>query len=170
MRGNETADTSAQTTGMRLQLASNLRLALAAIQDDEIFEKAGLVIVEGLDLDGAAGAPTRGEKPVSVGIWTRTDVLNERPLRVFSAADHKRDDASAVQQDQPADWPGEHEVAFAVFEVGVPPHLLRKREVAEQTAHNVSEHVDRRLATLPDTVCEVGSAGGFGALERIDFD
>jgi hypothetical protein len=132
LRGNEAADAPAQSTGMRFQFAADLRFTLAAIQDDEIFEESGLVVVEGLYFDRTTGPPARRQKPVTVCVRSRADVLHKRPLRVLGPTDDEGHDTSAVQQDQPADWSREDEVAFAILEIRVPPHLLRKREIAKQ--------------------------------------
>src|SRR5678816_3275922 len=149
---------------MRFQFAADLRFTLAAIQDDEIFEESGLVVVEGLYFDRTTGPPARRQKPVTVRVRSRADVLHKRPLRVLGPTDDEGHDTSAVQQDQPADWSREDEVAFAILEIRVPPHLLRKREIAKQAAHDVRKHVDRRLASLANAVGEIGSPRGFRAV------
>src|SRR5215510_8256514 len=102
---------------MRFKLAPNLRFTLATIEDDEVFEQPRLVVVEGLDLDGATGASARGEEAMPVGIRPRADVLDEWTLRALGPADDEGNHASAVQQDQPANRSREDEIAFAVLEV-----------------------------------------------------
>src|SRR6185369_15969572 len=49
-------------------------------------------------------------------------------------------------------------------------HLLRERQAAQQRAGDVGEHVDRRLATLPDAIREIGPLRRVAALERPDID
>src|SRR5690349_16794038 len=119
---------------MRFEFAPNLRFTLAAIQDDEVFEQPRLVIVEGLHLDRATGTSARREEAMTIGVRPRADVLDEWTLRALGPADDEGDDASAIQKDQPADRPREDEIALAVLEVRVPPHLLREREIAQQPA------------------------------------
>src|SRR5262245_42910749 len=122
---------------MRFKFAPNLRFALTAIQNDEVFEEPRLVIVKGLHLDGAPSPPARGEETMAVRVRPRADVLNEWTLRVLDAADHERDHPSAVQEDEPPNRSRKHQIALAVVEIRIPPHLLRKREVAKQSAHHV---------------------------------
>ncbi len=156
---DEAADAATELAGVRLELAPDLRFALRAIEDDEVLEQTALVVVERLDLDRAPRAAARRQEAVTVGVRAGPDVLHVGTLRDLGAADDERHDATAVHQHEPADRTREHELALAVLEVGVPPHLLRKREVAQQAAHDVGEHVDRGLATLAHAVGEVGALG-----------
>ena len=81
---------AAQLARVRLELAADLRLALAAIEDDEVLEQPRLVVLERLDLDRAAGAAARRQEPMAVGVRTRADVLHRRSLRQLGSADDER--------------------------------------------------------------------------------
>ena len=155
---------------MCFQLAADARLALAPVEDDEIFEQPRLVVFEGLDLDGTTRAAARRQKPMAVGLRTRTDVLNVRSLRDFRAANDERYDASAVHEHEPADRPRKHELAFAVFQVRIPAHLFWKCQVAQQRTHHVREHVHCRFAALSHSIREIGALGRFVTFERADLD
>ena len=72
LRGDEAADAAAQLARVRLELAPDLRLALAAIEDDEVLEQPRLVVVERLDLDRAAGAAARRQEAMAVGVRRRS--------------------------------------------------------------------------------------------------
>src|SRR5262245_61454836 len=133
---------------MRFKLAPNLRLTLAAIQDDEVLEQPRLVIVERLHLDGATSASARREEAMAVGVRAGADVLDQWTLRHLGPADDEGDDAPAVQKDQPPDRSREDEVALPVLEVRVPSHLLGKCQVTKQPAHDVGKDVDSSLAAL----------------------
>ena len=140
---------------MRFELAPDLLLALAAVEDDEVLEQPLLVVVEGLDLDRAPGPAARRLEAMTVSIGPGPDVLHRRPLRLIGPPDHERDDASAVEEHEPANRAREDQVAFAVLEIRVPAHLLREREVAQHAAHHVGEHVHRGLAALFHAIREV---------------
>src|SRR5205085_8019822 len=123
LRRDQTADAPAEPARVRLELAPNLRLTLAAIEDDEVLEQPRLIIVEHLDLDRPPRAAACRQEAMAVGIRSRANVLHERTLRILVPADHERHDAAAVEKNQPADRPREHEIALAVLEVAVPAHL-----------------------------------------------
>src|SRR5207244_5562607 len=112
----------------------------------------------------------RRQEPVAVRVRSRADVLDERTLRILRSPDDERDDAATIEKDQPANRPREHEVALAVFEVGVPSHLLWKGEVAKQAAHHIREDVYGRLAALAHAIREIGPLRRVAALERADLD
>src|SRR5205085_3857227 len=152
---DQTADAPAEPARVRLELAPNLRLTLAAIEDDEVLEQPRLIIVEHLDLDRPPRAAACRQEAMAVGIRSRANVLHERTLRILVPADHERHDAAAVEKNQPADRPREHEIALAVLEVAVPAHLLRERQVAQQPTRDIGEHVDCRLAALTHAIREV---------------
>src|SRR5262245_50708941 len=141
---------------MRFKFAAKLRFTLAAIQDDEVLEEPRLVVVEGLHLDRATGAAARGQEAVAIGVRSRADVLNEWALRTLGSADDERNDTAAVQEDEPSDRSREDEIALAVLEVCVPAHLLRKCKVAKQSAHDIGKDIDGRLASLANSIREIG--------------
>src|SRR5215208_4680182 len=111
---------------MRFELAPDLLLALAAIEDDKILEQPLLVVIERFDLDRATGAAARRLEAMTVRVGSGADVLHGRPLRLIGPPNDERHDPSSVQQHQPANRAREDEVALAVLEVGVPAHLLGK--------------------------------------------
>ena len=100
---------------------------------------------------------------MAVGLRTGPDVLYVGTLRHLGSANHEGHDATAVHQHEPADRPREDKVPFPVFEVGVPAHLLGKRQVAQQTAHHFRQHIDGGLAAL------VHPIGQVHALRRLMF-
>src|SRR5262245_28889853 len=122
------ADPATKPSGVRLKLAPDARFAFGAIEHDKVLEKAGLVVVERFDFDRSSRAPTGRQKPMAISVRPRADVLHIGPLRQLRATDHKGHDAPAVEQYEPSNGPGEHQLALAVFEVRVPAHLLRERE------------------------------------------
>ncbi len=119
-------DPAAKPPRVRFELTTDLLLALAAIEDDEVLEQPLLVVVERLDLDRAPGPAARGLEAMSVGVRPGSDVLHRRALRLLRPPDHERHDAPAVQQHEPANRPREQQIALAILEVGVPSHLLRE--------------------------------------------
>src|SRR5437667_2853080 len=155
---------------MRLELTPDLRFTLIAIEDDEVLEQPGLVVVEHLDLDRAASASACRQEAMTVRVRSRPDVLHQRTLRVFRSPDDERDDAATVEKNQPANRPREDEVALAVLEIRVPSHLLWKGEVAKQASHHVREDVHGRLAALAHPIGEIGPLRRVAAFERADVD
>ena len=170
LRGQLGADAAAEPARVRFELAPDLLLALAAVEDDEVLEQPLLVVVERLDLDRAARPAAGRLEAVAVGVRPGADVLHRRTLCLLRPPDDERDDASAVEQHEPANGTGEDKVALAVLEVRVPAHLLREREVAQDAAHDVGQHVDRGLATLLHAVREVFAFRCLRALEGSDVD
>src|SRR5687768_13794111 len=126
MRRHEAADAATQPPRMRFQLAPNPRLALRAVEDDEVLEQPGLVVLEGLDLDGPARAPAGRKETMPVGLGAGPDVLHVRPraLRKLRSANDEWHHAAAVHQHQPPDRAREQKVPLSVFKEGVPSHLL----------------------------------------------
>ena len=92
------------------------------------------------------------------------------PCDALRPAYDERDDASAVHQHQPTYGSGEDEIALAVIEVGVPAHLLRKRQVPEQSTHDIGKYVHSRFAALVHPVRQVGSLWRVEALESRHLD
>ncbi len=168
MRRHETTDAATEPARMRFQLAPDPRFALRTVEDDEVFEQPGLVVLEGLDLDGAARAAARRQETMAVGLGAGPDVLHVRALRTLGSTDDEWHDAAAVHQHQPPDRPREDEVPFAVLEMGIPPHLLGKRQIAQQPAHDVRQHIDRGFATLPNPVGQIRALWRLVLLERGD--
>src|SRR5215217_2681382 len=107
---------------MRFELAPDLLLALAAVEDYEVLEQPLLIIVEGLDLDRTSGAAAGRLEAMPVGVRSRADVLYGWSLCLIRPPDHERNDAATVEEHEPANRAREDEVALAVFEVSVPPH------------------------------------------------
>ena len=142
---------------MSLQLATDTLLAFGAIKDDEVLEQAGLVVVEGLDLDRPPCAATRRQEAVAIGVGARADVLNRGALRQLGPANDERHDAAAIQEDQPPDWTRKRQVALSVLEIRIPPHLLRERHVAKQCRHEIGQDVNGRLSALAHTIGEIRS-------------
>ena len=70
------ADAPLQALRFRVELAGNLVVALAPLDNDEVLEQPGLVFVERPDLDGAAGAAAGRQEAVPVGDRPRRDVLH----------------------------------------------------------------------------------------------
>ena len=54
--------------------------------------------------------------------------------------------------------------------MGIPPHLLREREVSQQPAGHVREHIDGGLAALPDPIGQIRAFRRLEPLERGDVD
>src|SRR5688500_16877332 len=118
MGRHETTDAAAKPAGMRFELALDLRLALAALQDDEVLEEPRFVVLERLHLDRPAGAAARRQEAMTVGVRAGPDVLHRWSLRQLRAPNDERHDAPAVEQDEPPYRTGEHQVALVVLEIG----------------------------------------------------
>ena len=108
---------------------------LLAIEHDEVLEQPRLVVVEGLDLDGAAGPAAGGEEPVAVGRRARSHVLHQRRLRALGAADVVRARRGRRRGTAASASAGRTELALAVVEPRVPVHRLRERQAAQQPGH-----------------------------------
>ena len=91
--------------------------------------------------------------------------LRLRAEHVGQAADGERYDASAVEIEQPADRAAEYQFALAILEQGVPVHLLRERQIAEDVAEQLRQRVDGALATDVAARGDVLSLVGFDPLE-----
>ena len=72
VRRDQTADAAAQPARVRLELAPDPRLALGAVEDDEVLEQPRLVVLERLDLDRPPGAAARRQKAMAVGVASPT--------------------------------------------------------------------------------------------------
>ena len=64
---HDAADAALQALRLRVELARDLVVALAALEDDEVLEQPRAVLVERPDLDRPAGASARRQEPVAVG-------------------------------------------------------------------------------------------------------
>ena len=164
------ADAALQPLRLRVELARDLVVALAALEDDEVLEQPRAVLVERPHLDRAAGAAAGRQEPVAVGDGAGRHVLHLPGLRRRRARDRERHDAAAVDEEQPANRPPEQQLAAAVFERRVPVHQLRKRDAAQRAAEHGGQHVDRRLAALPPAERQVLAFRRLHALERADLD
>ena len=109
-------------------------MALAALDDDEILEQPRPVLVEGAHLDRAPGAAARGQEAMAVGDGARRDVLHLTGLGGGGARDGERNDAAAVEEENPAHRTPEEQLAAAVFKGGIPPHQFREREAPKRPA------------------------------------
>ena len=107
---------------------------------------------------------------MAVGVRTRSNVLHRWSLRQLGAANDERHHAAAIQQHEPSNRAAERKIAFAVFEVRVPPHLLRERHVTKQSRHEIGQDIDGRLPALTNAVREIGALRCFSAFERLDFN
>ena len=114
------------------------------------------VVVEGPDLDRAAGASARRQEAMPVGDRAGRHVLHQRARSVRRAADGERHDAAAVEKQQPADRPSEQQLALAVVEHRVPVHLLGKRQVAQHAGEQLGQRVHGALAAHALALGEVG--------------
>ena len=166
----DAADAALQALCLRVELACNLVVALAALEDHEVLEQPRAVFVEGPDLDGPPRASARRQEAVSVGHRARRDLLHLTRLGRRGTGDRERHDAAAIDEQNPADRPAEQQLAPAVLELRIPVHQFRERQAAQRSAEHVREHVDRRLAPLLLSIGQVGALGGFDALERGDVD
>ena len=138
----------AEAPGVPLEIARDAIAPLRVLEDDEVLLEARLVFVEAADLDRAAGPAARRQEAVAVGQRARLDVLHQRTGGVRRAADGEGDDTAAIEEQQPANRPAEHELAPAVVERRVPLHLLGKRQVAQHRAEHGRQRVDGALAAL----------------------
>ena len=132
MRRDETADPPAQLARVRLQLAADLLLALGAIEDDEVLEQARLIVVERLDLDGATGAAAGRQEAMAVGVRPPNGCpapsvpAPARSRRMTNGTTRPPYSRTSQRIGRAND-----EIALAVFEIRVPPHLLRERQSRE---------------------------------------
>ncbi len=159
----------AQASGVDVELADDALAAILALEDHEVLEEPRLVVVERLDLHGAPRAAARGQEAVAVGHGGRPHLLDERRLRQLGAADLEGHDAAAVQEQQPADRAPEGEIAPAVVQVGVPAHVPRERQSAEQARHHGGERVHGGPPPLSPAVGEIPAARRVGLLEIGDL-
>ena len=153
---------------MPFELARDPIAALGVVEDDEVLLEARLVLVEAAHLDRSAGAAARGQESVAVGQRARLDLLHQRAGGVGRAADGEGHHPSAVEEQQPADRPAEHELASPVVERRVPLHLLGERQVAEHAAEHVGQGVDGALAALALQNDEVFALRGLRAPQLLD--
>src|SRR5262245_15884178 len=98
---NQRAHAPAQLPRMHLELALDLRLALAALEDDEVLEEPGLVVLEHLHLDRTSGSPARREETVAVCVGARADILDRGALCDLGTPDDERHHAAAIEQHEP---------------------------------------------------------------------
>ena len=64
---DDAADAALQPLRLGVELAGDLVVPLAALEDDEVLEQPGAILVERADLDRAAGAAARRQEAVAVG-------------------------------------------------------------------------------------------------------
>src|SRR5258708_37491187 len=86
-----------QALRLRVELARNLVVTLAALENDEVLEQPRAVLVERSHLDRAACTAARRQKPVTVGDGPRRHLLHLTRLRGRRPRNRERDDTSAVE-------------------------------------------------------------------------
>jgi hypothetical protein len=101
------AHSASQAARFRFKTSIDAILAFLPIQHDEVLGQPGLVVFERPHLHGPAGAAARGEEPMAVREGSRHNLLHGRRLRQLRTANRKRDDATAVQIENPADGTAE---------------------------------------------------------------
>src|SRR5207245_6320470 len=84
---HRTADPALQPLGLHVELARNFVVALAALEDDEVFEQPGPVFVERAYFDRVPRPAAGREKAMSVGDGARRDVLHLSGLCRRGASD-----------------------------------------------------------------------------------
>ena len=131
-----------KAAGVTFEIAGDAVASFRMIEDNEMFGQLGLILVEAANLDRAAGAAARGQKPMAVGQRSGLDVLDLRARGAWHTADGVRHDAAAIQKQQPANRPPEQQLATPVVEPGVPVHLLGEREIAKQAREDVGQRID----------------------------
>src|SRR5207244_9266962 len=107
------ADATAEAQDLRVELAGDLVVALAALEDDEVLEQPRAVLVERPHLDRPARAAAGRQKSVAVGDGAGRDVLNLSRLRRGRARDRERHHTPAVDEEDPADRPSKQQRAAA---------------------------------------------------------
>ena len=159
----------------RCALASSSRAILlcrsAALEDDEVLEQPGAVLVERSHLDRAARAAARRQEPVAVGDGAGRDVLHLAGLRRGRARDRERHDAAAVQNSiqrigrpnsrspRPSSSIASQCIAFG---------KLTARAACRASTSGSTSTVG--LAALPPAEREVLALRRLDALERADVD
>ena len=142
-------------------------VALGAIEHHEVLREALAVVVEVLDLHGAARPATGGQEAMAVGdapaliSWTRVVLRQRRPR------DRERHDAAAVEIQDPANRAAERQLAVAVVQRRVPPHLLRERHAAQHTGEHLGQHIHRGAPTLVLAHADVFALRRLDALDLI---
>ncbi len=160
---------AADAPRLRLEVAHDPIAAIDPREHHEVLGELLAVLVETADLDGAARPAARGEKPMPVGHRARRHVLDARTRRERLARDRERHDAAAVEKEQPANRPPEHELTFAVVELRVPVHLLREDEIAEHATEHFGEHVNGGAAAHVLGVRQVFSARRVHLNQRVEI-
>src|SRR5919109_3869909 len=92
------AHASLEPLRLRIELARDLVVPLAALEDDEVLEQTGVILLEGSNLDGASGAAAGGQEPVAIRERTGGDVLHLARLCSGRAEDGEWHDAAAVEK------------------------------------------------------------------------
>ena len=171
LRRHEAADAAAEP---RACVSSSRRIfdsRSRAIEDDEVLEQPRLVVVEGPDLDGPAGAAARRQEAMAVGVGARPDVLHRAdpaPARSGESRTARRGrrtgtaaSGSAARRRSsplPSSSYASQRICFG---------NVRSRSSAAQ---HVGQHIDRGLAALAHAVREVLALRRLVPLERADLD
>ena len=163
------AHAALQPLRFRVELARDLVVALAPLENHEVLEEPRAILVERPYLDRAPRAAAGREEPVAVGDGARRHVLHLSALRRGGAADRERHHAAAIDEQNPADRPAEQQLAAPVVERRVPVHRLRERQPAQRAAEDAGQHVHGRLPALPPAKREVVPFRRLHALERRDL-
>ena len=164
------ADPPAQAARLRFEPAGDAILALLPVENHEMFGEASRVVVERAHLDRPPRPAARRQEAMAVRDGCRHDFLDRRRFGQLGAADRERDDAPAVQVENPANRPPEQQIAFAVLEKRVPLHRLREAERAQRRRQHIRQHVDGGFAALMFAIAEIRAFRRFDALELCDVD
>ncbi len=96
-------------------------------------------------------------------------ILDARARRRRLPRDRERDDAPAVEEQEPANRTAEEQLALLVGQLRVPVHLFREREIAQEHGEDLGQHVDGRAPANPAVIREVFAARRVGLHERVEI-
>ena len=153
---------------LRLELTHDAVATFRVIEHDEVLAETASIVVEGADLDRPAGAAAGRQESMPVGHRAGGDFLDQRARRIRRPADGKRHDPAPVEEQQPADGTSEQQLATPVVQHGVPVHLLREGQVAQQAGQQVGERIDRALPSVALASDEILTLGGLLAIQRFE--
>ena len=138
----------AEPVRVHLEIARNPVAPISVLQNHEVLGQLRLVLVEAADLDRTSRAAARRQKPVPVGQRTGRHVLDLRSGRCCRSPDRERDDAAAVEEEQPANGAAEEQLPSPVVERRVPVHLLGECQIAKEAHENVGQRIDGAAPAL----------------------
>src|SRR3954452_19403300 len=148
-----------ESTGVRLQLPRDAIASILVPEHNEVLRQAGLVLFKAAYFDRSSRATAGGEKPMPVGQRAGLDVEDLLSGRVGGASYGERDDAPAVQKQQPSNRPAEQQLAAPIVQLRVPVHLLGKGQVSKQPTEQIGQRVYGALSALTFVVREVLALG-----------